>query len=408
MHPQDPTGPQGQSPEPSPQPGNTDRPAAGMPQAPGARMMQTGYAPPPPGYQPPMYPPPGYPMPGQMMAPMPMAPYGMPPQKKRSGARTFLTVVGVLFLCGSLLLNLVLLVALAGSMMGGADDAGTVQTTLYSGDATNKVALLPVQGMINAQTAEQMNKWLDAVQRDPDVRAVVLAVDTPGGSVTASDMIYMRLERFRKEKGVPIIVTMGGLATSGGYYISANADQIFAQPTTLTGNIGVLMPRYNLSELMKKWGVSESTITAPKNGYKNAGSMFQPESEKDTAYLQGLIDEMYGRFTGIVTAGRGSKLKDPIASIANGQVYTAKQAEKNGLIDGIGDLTAALAYLQNTHAISNPTVVRFDRRVTFFEALGGPRQQGPSININGLEIKIDPMTLQELTAPRPMYLWRGE
>src|SRR3712207_6602256 len=116
---------------------------------------------------------------------------------------------------------------------------------------------------------------------------------------------------------------MASLATSGGYYAACGADHVIAQPTTFTGNIGVLMPRYNFSKLMEKYGVEETTIVSSGARFKNAGSSFRPETPEEKQYMQELADSAFKQFKDVVTAGRSSKLKANLEDIANGKVFTA-------------------------------------------------------------------------------------
>lgn len=321
-------------------------------------------------------------------------------------------VVLFLALGASLLTNFALIGATAGSLGAGVDDH-TVRTTVLRGASDQKIAVLPIEGVINDAMAAQVSRWLDAVERDSNVRAVILAVDTPGGTVTASDVIHSRILRLKEARSIPVVVSMGGLATSGGYYVSAAADHIVAQPTTLTGNIGVLMPRYNVSELAKKWGVSENTLTAPPDGFKNAGSMFQPENEKEKAYLQSLINGMYQRFRNVVVTGRSGKLKGNVDDICNGQVFLAGEAVKRGLVDAEGYFEQAVQTAQQMAGLNKPTVVRYQRRLSFFEAMtgGAASNLAPAGRGDGalnLSVRVDRDALTEWTSPRPMYLWRGQ
>lgn len=350
------------------------------------------------------------PLPPQPWGAAPAAPQGPavrppppPPSRRGGGWKTGLIIVLVILLGGSLLLNVIIGVVAGGF---GSSDPNTVQTVIQRGSSGQKIAVIPVEGIITGQTVGSVGSWIDSVERDQDVKAVILVVDTPGGGVTASDVLYNKLLRMRNNRQIPVIVSMGGMATSGGYYVSAPATYIFAQPTTLTGNIGVLMPRYNVSELAKKWGIAENTISAPRDGMKNAGSMFNPEAPKETAYFQGLIDDMYKRFSGIVYQHRQGKLRGNIEQIADGRVYTATEAKANGLIDDIGYFEDALAYATRAAGLSNPTVVRYSRRMSFLDALGmeGKAGAGP-VNVH---LKIDADTINELSSPKPMYLWRGE
>jgi protease-4 len=254
------------------------------------------------------------------------------------------------------------------------------------------------------------------------VKAIVVEVDTPGGAVTPSDEIHARILRFRQQfPNRPVVVTMGGLATSGGYYISCAGEYVFAQRTTLTGNIGVILPRYNFSKLAKSYGVEEVTVTAPANGFKNAGSSFAPIDEKDNQYLQGLIDDAYGSFKAVVTAGRAGKLTGKIDEIANGKVYTAAEALSLGLVDQLGYATDAYDKAASMASLSNKHVVKYNKPAGFLESiLGGESKSnlpsraaasgggGNTTTINGVNVNIDANLLDELNRPRLMYLWRGQ
>ncbi len=339
-----------------------------------------------------------------------------PPPRKHGFTRGIFVTLATTIFGISLLLNMYLL------LFGGIfKTSGTVETVLKEGAADQKVVVLPVHGVIMEETAAQMREWLRKIAEDGSVKAVVLDVDTPGGTVSASDEIYHRLLDLRESRRIPIIVSMGGLATSGGYYISCAADQIIAQPTTWTGNIGVLMPRYNMTKLTEKIGVAETTLAAPSGGYKNAGSPFQPDSERDTKYLQALIDSAFSRFKEIVETGRGSRLKgDRDKEIFTGQVFTAAEALQRGLIDPrdskdpknpFGYLLDACEVAAGKAQLKSPTVVRYQRRSSLLETLLSSsgvepaRASGGSVNVN---VNIDPRLIEQWTTPRAMYLWRGQ
>ena len=359
----------------------------------------------PPGYGPGM-PPPGV---GPGWGPPPMYP---PPPKQGGFARGIFITLATTIFGASLMLNLYLLL-FAGLTSGGA---GGAETSLTSGEADQKIAVVPVEGLIDGNTAVQVKKWLKALEKDENYKGLVLQVETPGGYVTPSDEIHYLLADFKKKreeksgKKFPVAVSMGAMATSGGYYVSAGADQIFAQPTTLTGNIGVLMPRYNLKALADKWGVSESTVTAPEKGFKNAGSMFAPETPEDKVYLQNLINQSYTRFTSVVDAGRKGKLKAARSEIYDGRAFTAQDAIDNGLVDQIGYLDDAVAWVKTQAGLSKPTVIKYQRRTSIFDLMAEgssalPAPSGKSVTLN---VQINPELIHELSAPRVMYLWRGE
>ena len=231
--------------------------------------------------------------------------------------------------------------------------------------------------------------------------------------------MYHRLQVFKDNmktanRTVPVIVSMGGMATSGGYYVSCGGDYIFAEPATMTANIGVLMPRFNISALMDKYGVKETTIVGTGGEFKNLGSMFQPENDKATAYLQGLVDATLNQFKKVVTDGRKGHLPADTSNIFNGRVYMANDALKLGLIDKIGYHEEAYAYAKTAANSPDAKVVRYQPPSTLEKLLGADSQStvpamgahsGSNVTING--VNLDVRQLAGLLAPRPMYLWEG-
>jgi protease-4 len=343
--------------------------------------------------------PPGY-MPGMYMPPM--MPY--PPPRQRGFWRSVLTSLGVTIFLGSIMLNFWLL---AFSGLGSLGDAAPVEVVQKPGNAQEKIVILPLSGIITDQTAKLMNRWIARVEDDANVKAVVLAVDSPGGGVTASDQIHHRISELRSKRGIPIVVAMGGLAASGGYYVSCHADQIFAEETTLTGSIGVMMPNYNLSDLAQRIGVADRTLTAPREGFKNAGSMLAPEVPREREYLQGIIDTAYARFTDLVKTGRKGRLKGSESAIFDGRIFSAREALGNGLVDQIGYQEDAVKWAAQQAKLSKPMVVQYQRRLSGLELLFSRVAAAPAGEGTRINIQIDAAALEELTTPRLMYLWRA-
>jgi protease-4 len=336
-----------------------------------------------------------------------MPPFGPPPPPPRRGGRSFWRAVLVFALVASVAFNLLLL---AGHALGGRS---TLQTSLVEGDARETIAVIPIGGVILEATAEKFNRHLTAAEHDPNVKAIVVSVDTPGGMVTPSDEIYHRIDQFKvAHPSVPVVVSMGFLATSGGYYVSSRADWIVAQPTTWTGNIGVLAPRYNASELAQKWGIRETTVTAPKVGFKNSGSMFAPMNEADKEYWQGLVDGAYQRFLKVVKDGRGSRLTKPIEEIADGKVYLAADALKAGLVDQIGFPDDAYNYAAKQAGLTRPMVVKYRDPPSLMEMFGSESKVNggtAGLTVNGVNVNIDAAGIVDaFTTPRVLYLWRGQ
>ena len=404
-------------PQPPPGQGPIDpRGAFAPPPPPNGGFQQQQFQPPPPG-MPPMPSHVGGPG-GPMMMPPPMFYPPPPPQPpRRSGggfARAIFVTMATVIFGASLTLNiyLLMLTGIAGS--GG----GSRSTNVLTGDPKQKIAHVPIKGIIMDEAYERFDRMMKSVEADGDVKALVIEIDSPGGSVTASDEIHNRITKFKKDKpNVPVVVSMAGLAASGGYYVACPADYIFAQPTTLTGNIGVLMPQYNVHELFQKWGIKETTVESTGAPFKNAGSMFQAENTEHRKYIQDIADKAFAQFKDVVAKGRQSKLKKPLADIANGKIYLAADAEALGLIDKVGYLQDAYDHAATQAKLNRRTIVKYHDPPTFFDALmsgksslggatGGAGGAGQMINVNGIQVNAG--DLRELMTPRLMYLWRGE
>jgi protease-4 len=332
-----------------------------------------------------------------------------PPPRGGVGRAIFLTLL-ILMLCGSLLLN----VLLGGSMlMGDALDHGVNQSVLTSGESSQQVAVVPIEGVITDQTREKFDRFLSLLDEQKSVKALVLEIDSPGGEVTPSDEMYARIMKFKQDHpGVPVAASMRGMAASGAYYAACGADHLVAEQTTITGSIGVLWPRYNVADLMHKYGVKDTTIISTGTPFKAAGSPLQTSDPQTEQYLQGLVDAAFKRFKSVVASSRASNLKPGIDAIANGKAYTSQEALDNGLIDQIGYLDAAVSWAATTAHLSNPNVVKYEERVTFMDKLpfmqstvGGFKSQ--SVNVNGVNVNIDRQVLDSLAHPRMMYLWES-
>lgn len=365
--------------------------------------------PPPPGSGAPPIPPGRGPNLGPMPGPMPPFPpmpmmYPPPQPPRHSFVRGIMVTLATTIFGFSLMANIYLLF-LGGIMSGGSSSKLTV---LKDGDATQRVAVVPLNGIIMDNQAEAFDRLLKRAENDKNLKALVIEIDTPGGSVTASDMIYHRLERFRaKHPGIPVVASMQSLATSGGYYAACGTSYIVAQRTSMTGNIGVLMPRYNVSDLAKKLGVQETTIASTGADFKNAGSMFKPESPAETKYFQDLIDDAFTQFKAVVRDGRKGKLKKPLDEIANGKVYMAGEALKLGLIDQVGYLEDATTYAASAAGLSNPSIVKYQESPTLSQLLLGSESKSHTSS-PGVTLQISPEMVDRFTTPRLLYLWRGE
>jgi protease-4 len=327
------------------------------------------------------------------------------PQRPPGGGfvrMVFMTLASVIFSL-SLMLNMYFIAAAVLSHRGDGQ-----RVAVKSGSSHEKIGVITVESVITSDLARQAMEFVEQAEDDPNIRALVIEVDTPGGEVTASDQINQRLRRFKEARpGVPVVVTMGAMATSGGYYISCGADRIFAQPTTITGHVGAIWMNLNVSQLVQRWGITESTITAPAQGFKNAGSMFQPVKPEETAYLQGLVDEAFNQFKAAVVHGRVDKdgktrLTQPIEQIACGKAYTARQAMELGLIDQVGYWQDAVDWVTKEARLTNPSIVQYEKRKGLLQLM----LEGPGSSDGQFTLKLDRNLLADLDRPRLMYLWR--
>jgi len=287
----------------------------------------------------------------------------------------------------------------------------------HSKTATDKVAIITIEGAI--MHTDGFAKWqIDQVRDDPDVKAIVVRVDSPGGTVTGSDYLYHHLKLLREgEDGgrkLPLVVSMGGIAASGGDYLSMAAgdvpDSIFAERTTWTGSIGVIIPHYNVGDLLANWDIKDDSVTSgPLKAMGSPTRKLTPEMAKEEhKVLQELVDQSFGEFKEIVTASRPQLAKDPdkLAAATTGQVFTAKQALELGLVDKLGFLEDAIdraIALANLDA-KNVRVVKYTQSAGLLgDALFGPTASAGSSAANALQLKLD--AIAELATPRAYYLF---
>ena len=220
------------------------------------------------------------------------------------------------FLCcligGSFFLNLVLL-ALSASLLG--DGTPRVQEKFVSHDknAKDKVVILPIEGIILESEDGFVKRAIDTAMKDEHVKAVVLRVDSPGGSVSGSDYLYHHLRKLVEKKKIPIVVSMGSIAASGGYYVSMavghEPDTIFAEPTCFTGSIGVIIPHYNVAGFMQEHGLADDSIASHE--LKEMGSITKPMTPEEKKIFQALVNDSFDQFKKVVRSGRSEFEKDP-------------------------------------------------------------------------------------------------
>jgi len=327
------------------------------------------------------------------------------PRKSHVFAKLMIVLL-VVVLVGSLALNgaLMALVGLMGMGEGGEGD-GRVQERYFSHNrrGADKIAILSIEGTILSgegffkQQIDHARKDI----KDGNLKAIVVRVNSPGGTITGSDYMLHHLRKLANETKVPIVVSMGSLAASGGYYVSMcvgdRPDTIYAEPTTWTGSIGVIIPHYNVADLMKNWGIQEDNVVS--HHLKGMGSIAHKMTAEERAIFQGLVNEGFKQFKSVIKQGRPKFDKDSAAldKLATGQVFTAEQAEKNGLIDKIGFIEDAI-----DRAIEIAKLDKDEVKVVKYKA--EPRLADVLFGETCVQPSVDLAALLESTTPRAYYL----
>ncbi|MGW8258025.1 MAG: signal peptide peptidase SppA, partial [Thermoguttaceae bacterium] len=335
------------------------------------------------------------------------APYGELPRKRSLLRRIISFFVRVVFI-GSLLLNVLLFSAVGMLGFGALEGEGRVQEKFFSHQryATDKVAILSIQGMILSGEGFFKNQ-IDHALKDAKaghLKALVVRVNSPGGTINGSDYMYYHLRDLAKKTDIPIVVSMGGLAASGGYYVSMSVGKtprtVFAEPTSWTGSIGVIIPHYNVAGLMKEIGVAEDNVTS--GPLKDMGSFARPMTPEERKIFQGLVDDGFDRFKKVVKAGRPvfQKNSEKLDKLATGQIFTADQALKNGLIDKIGFIEDAVdRAIELAHIDKNKVkVVKYKHAPSLYNIFFGAEA--------GRRSFLDAAAILEMAAtPRAYYLY---
>jgi protease-4 len=293
----------------------------------------------------------------------------------------------------------------------GADDDGiTEHWHSLSKSANNKVAVISIEGTILGD-GKFVKGQIDRVRDDDSIKAVVVRVDSPGGTVTGSDYIYHHLKVLAEERKIPLVVSMGGIAASGGYYVAMAAgdtkNNVFAEPTTWTGSIGVIIPHYNLTGLLQKVEVRDDSIAS--NPLKMMGSPTrefpEPIRAEEQKILQELVDSSFTDFKEIVLASRPALRDDANAQEVafTGRIFTAKQALDNHLVDKLGFVEDAIERAIELAALDKDSVQVIEYRQQkglLDQMLFGPESQAKA-NADRLS---ELSAIMELNVPRAYYL----
>ena len=272
---------------------------------------------------------------------------------------------------------------------------------IYGSNPLQKISVINVDGVIaNDANNDTIVDLLKDARKDPNVAGVIMHINSPGGSVYASEKIYKEIKKLQEENK-PVYSVMQELAASGGYYISAPCDKIFASNETFTGSIGVIMQSYSLEGLFEKYGIKEQNITTGK--MKDAGSPGKALDKEEKEYLQNLVDSAFSRFVKVVADGRDMSEAD-VRKLADGRVYDGSQALENGLVDKIGDLDDAYKDMAKEYNLSDPMLVEKSDVFSNFS------KYFPGFKSFTDKPKSELQILQELMnseSKKPLYLYGG-
>ncbi|MDU4556951.1 MAG: signal peptide peptidase SppA [Enterococcus faecium] len=279
--------------------------------------------------------------------------------------------------------------------------ASALLSVLEEGDKKNKIAVLSYEGAIgDGDIYDTFMEQLDDIYEDDSVKGVIMQVNSPGGAVYNSEQIANKIKEIQSEKKIPVFTVMKTMAASGGYYISAPTDKIYASNETLTGSIGVIMSSRSFQGLFEKYGIKEQNITTGK--MKDAGSIGKDMTDEQKKYFQELINSSFDRFIKVVSQGRSMK-EDEVKKLADGRVYDGAQAKNNGLVDKIGNLDNAIEDMKKDYKLDNPEVFEYEGSdyslKKFFSKAQNILDKNSSSDLAILK------ELMEKDSPLPMYYY---
>ncbi len=282
---------------------------------------------------------------------------------------------------------------------------------IVDGEGDRKILIVDVSGVISdekkrsiglreeASPVDVFRESLKKAADDKKIAALIVRINSPGGTVTASDIIHHEILEYKKKTGVRVVACMMDVAASGGYYVATAADEIVAHPTTITGSIGVIAMKFNVQALFGKIGVDTETIKSGDK--KDMLSPFRPATPDEIKIAQAIIDQMNGRFIDVIVEGRRSLPREAVVKLADGRIYTARQALDLKLIDRVGYLDTAIDGVKKSLNLDKASVIVYYRpgsyKGTIYSESGG----------NTTVVNILPQDLENLM-PRGihfMYLW---
>lgn len=288
------------------------------------------------------------------------------------------------------------------------------KTVMSEGYFAPRIAIVEVNGLLVDQ---QMNglftegenpvsyikEQLDKAKDDDRVKAVLLRVNSPGGTVTASQMIHDEILRFKSKSGKPVVAIFTDVAASGAYYSACATDHIVAYPSSITGSIGVIMQLFSLQGSLQ--ALHMQTYAIKSGPFKDAGSPLRNLTPEEQEYFQTIVNQFFGQFLDVVAKGRPNLTMDKIKALANGKVYTAEQAKADGLIDEIGSIYTAIDYIKQKTHHPKMTVVTYHRPGQWKPTVYAVAPTGEPGAAQAGPLSIDTKSLNDALRPKFLYLW---
>ncbi|MFD1779735.1 signal peptide peptidase SppA [Fredinandcohnia salidurans] len=293
----------------------------------------------------------------------------------------------------------------------GASNEEFLENVVIEGKGMDKILVLSVNGVIQDtgdvtsffQSAgyqhQSFLKMIEKAEEDKTVKGIILKVNSPGGGVVESAEIHKKLTDLKEATDKPVYVSMGAMAASGGYYISAPADKIFATPDTMTGSLGVIMQGVNFSELAEKYGVKFETI---KSGpYKDIMSSYRDMTDEERQIMQTMVDNAYQGFVDVIADGRNMS-ESEVRKIADGRIYDGRQAKENQLIDELGYFEDAVEAMKKDYELGDINVVEYTANFGFGSLFS---MSAKKIFSDDIEMATMVHLLSQPNSPRMMYLY---
>jgi protease-4 len=287
---------------------------------------------------------------------------------------------------------------------------------VIEGEGRSKLLLADITGFISEKdtdgihlthkkpsTVSQVKEILGKAEKDEDIAGVILRINSPGGTVAASDIIYHEVKRFESRKKVPVYACITAMGTSGAYYIATASDLIIAHPAAITGSIGVLVLSFNVEGLLDKVGIMEKTIKS--GAKKDIMSPFRESTPEEQKIMQTIIDSFAARFRGVVLARRNNSLDEKeLEKLADGRIYTADQALASGLIDRVEYLDDAIVEMKKALGIKEAKIISYYRPGGYKGSIYSAASPGIASEVNLININSD--GLEMFSSPQFLYLWR--